>query len=103
MQRKISAISDRSSTYSLYDLDNKGATGTVAIFAALIVLKIIFVDIWFSLGDAITDFLQGLYLMFDFYDGFSVKNDTWGYGLVVIVACWVPGVVAVMHILAYHR
>ena len=89
--------------YSLYDPDNKGTTGTVAIFAALIVLKIIFLDIWFSLGDAITDFLQGLYLMFDFYDGFSVKNDTWGYGLIVIVACWVPGVVAVMHILAYHR
>ena len=89
--------------YSIYDPDNKGTAGAVTIFAALVVLKIIFVDIWVSLGDAITDFLQGLFLMFDFYDGFTVKDDTWGIGVIVIAACWVPGIVAVVHILAYYR
>jgi len=102
-KRQASTYADRSSMYSLYDPDNKGTAGAVTVFAALIVLKIIFVDIWTSLGDAITDFLQGLFLMFDFYDGFSVKNDTFGYGVIVILACWVPGVVAVVHILAYYR
>ena len=89
--------------YSIYDPDNKGTAGAVTIFAALVVLKIIFVDIWVSLGDAITDFLQGLFLMFDFYDGFTVKDDTWGIGVIVIAACWVPGIVAIVHILAYYR
>ena len=88
--------------YSLYSLGD-GKTGTVAIFAALIVLKIIFVDIWTSLGDAITDFLQGLYLMFDFYNGFAWKADTASYGIIVLLACWVPGIVAVIHILAHYR
>jgi hypothetical protein len=94
---------DRSSMYSIYDPDKKGTSGAVTVFAALVVLKIIFFDIWISLGDAITDFLQGLFPMFDFYAGFSVKNDTWEYGVIVIATCWVPGLVAVVHILAYHR
>ena len=89
--------------YSLYSIDNKGTSSAVTVFAALIVLKIIFFDIWVSLGDAITDFLQGLFLMFDFYAGFSIKEDTWDIGVIVIVACWVPGLVAVLHILAYYR
>ena len=88
--------------YSVYSLDT-GKKGTMGIFAALIVLKIIFVDIWTSLGDAITDFLQGLYLMFDFYDGFAWKYDTYEYGVIVLIACWVPGIVAVIHIMAYYR
>ena len=62
--------------YSVYSVDT-GKTGTVAIFAALIVLKIIFVDIWTSLGDALTDFLQGFYLMFDFNNGFELKSMAW--------------------------
>ena len=32
---------------------------------AFVVLKIIFFDLGVSLGDAITDFLQGLYLLVD--------------------------------------
>ena len=87
--------------YSIYSIDK--TSSAVTVFAALIVLKILFVDIWVSLGDAITDFLQGLYLMFDFYAGFSVKEETWGIGVIVIAACWVPGLVAVLHILAHYR
>ena len=88
--------------YSVYSVDT-GKTGTVAIFAALIVLKIIFVDIWTSLGDALTDFLQGFYLMFDFNNHFEWKEDTYHYGIIVLIACWVPGIVAVIHIMAYYR
>ena len=100
LQKK--SYADRSSMYSVYSLDT-GKTGTVAIFAALIVLKIIFVDIWTSLGDAITDFLQGFYLMFDFNNSFEWKSDTYHYGIIVLIACWVPGIVAVIHIMAFYR
>merc|ERR1711970_51142 len=96
------SYADRSSMYSVYSVET-GKTGTVAIFAALIVLKIIFVDIWTSLGDAITDFLQGFYLMFDFNDKFAWKGDTYHYGIIVLIACWVPGIVAVIHIMAFYR
>ena len=77
--------------------------GTVAIFGTLIVLKVIFVDIWTSLGDAVTDFLQGFFLMFDFQNDFAWKEDTYQYGIIVLIACWVPGIVAVIHMLAYYR
>jgi hypothetical protein len=100
-KRQPSAFADRSSMYSVYSVD-KGKSGTVAIFAALIVLKIIFVDIWTSLGDAITDFLQGFFLIFDFHTG-EWKDDTYQYGIIVLIACWVPGIVAVIHILAHYR
>ena len=56
-----------------------------------------------SLGDSITDFLQGLFLIFDFDAGFSVKEDTWNTGVVVLTACWLPGLVAVPHFLSYYR
>eukprot|EP00092_Neocalanus_flemingeri_P020996 GFUD01022750.1.p1 GENE.GFUD01022750.1~~GFUD01022750.1.p1 ORF type:complete len:1002 (-),score=189.68 GFUD01022750.1:50-3055(-) len=95
--------SNRYSTYSMYSIDSNGKSGgAIKVFAALIVLKIVFFDIWISAGDAITDFLQGLFLMFDFYDGFKVK-DTWEIGVVVLAACWVPGLVAVLHIVAHYR
>ena len=85
------------------DRSSWGRSNAVTVFAALVVLKIIFFDIGTCLGDGITDFLQGFFLMFDFYTGFSVKEDTWNIGVIVIVGCWLPGLVAVLHILAHYR
>ena len=32
-----------------------------------------------------------------------LKTDTWHYGLWVLVVCWVPGLVCVLHILTHYR
>ena len=95
------------------------------IFAAFIALKILFFDIGVSLGDMVTDFLQGFNLIFDFKQKWQPSNSTlcqavggdevpckWqlelkktvlGYGVTVLVICWIPGLVAVIHMLAHYR
>ena len=70
-------------------------------FSALVVLKIIFFDIAVSLGDAITDILQGVNLIVK-RGGWDV-NETWLYGVGVLIVCWVPGLVCVLHILSHYR
>jgi len=109
----MSIKSNRSSVSSYHDDDLKLTTN-------LTVLKIIFVDIFFSLGDHLTDFLQGFNLMFG--DALTVSmaewkvdSQYWGqrwdehweqrgqYGLIVLLLNWSPGIIAVVHMLAYHR
>ena len=67
------------------------------------VIKIICFDIWITLGNSITDFLLGLFLMFDFQDGFAAKEGSLFYGELVLIACWVPCLVALLHMLAHYR
>ena len=67
----------------------------------MVVLKIIFFDIWVSLGDALTDFAQGIHLMTD--NTLSRRPDSFKYGLVVLAVIWIPGFVAIIHMLAHHR
>merc|ERR1719427_1405873 len=74
--------------------------------AGLIILKIIFVDIFTSLGDTLTDFLQGWNLLFDWDSalGRYVANScTFSWGLFVLVINWVPGLVAVVEIITHYR
>ena len=77
----------------------------IGTFAALVVLKIIFLDIIVSLGDAVTDILQGIHLIYwpGQHSGEWELKTTWKYGLSVLGVCWVPGVVCVLHILAHFR
>eukprot|EP00092_Neocalanus_flemingeri_P000074 GFUD01000076.1.p1 GENE.GFUD01000076.1~~GFUD01000076.1.p1 ORF type:complete len:1104 (-),score=226.04 GFUD01000076.1:19-3330(-) len=104
---KSSTYTNRSSRDSDFDEDLKFTTH-------LTVLKIIFIDIIFSLGDHITDFLQGFNLMFG--DVIEVGVAAWSteflyqhwqqrgqYGLIVLLLNWSPGIIAVIHMLAYHR
>ena len=93
-------------------------------FAAFIALKILFFDIGVSLGDMVTDFLQGFNLIFDFKQKWQPSNSTlcqaaggagpckwqvelqetvWKYGVTVLIICWIPGLVAVIHMLAHYR
>ena len=88
-------------------------------------MKILFFDIGVSLGDMVTDFLQGFNLIFDFKKKWAPSNSTlcqavggdevickwrfelkdtvkW-YGVTVLVICWIPGLVAVIHMLAHYR
>ena len=102
LQRTIrvtfSSNTSRSSLASYYVPDDPA----LSTFSALIVLKIIFVDIGISLGDAVTDILQGVYLMVDFSE-WEWKDLTYKYGVGVLVVCWVPGLVAVIHIMSHYR
>ena len=49
-----------------------------------------------------TDILQGVYLMVDFSE-WEWKDLTYKYGVGVLVVCWVPGLVAVIHIMSHYR
>ena len=88
-------------------------------------MKILFFDIGVSLGDMVTDFLQGFNMIFDFKQKWKPSNSTlcqvvggeevpckWqlelkdtvlGYGVTVLIICWIPGLVAVIHMLAHYR
>ena len=74
--------------------------------AGFVVLKILFWDIGSSLGDTVTDFLQGFNLIFDVY-----ANEWWKfrsrnyqvYGVIVLLINWIPGIVAVIHIISHYR
>jgi len=55
-------------------------------------------------------FLQGFNLMFDLRkiwetdeDRSVVRENTWQYGVIVLLMNWVPGIVAAIHIVLFHR
>ena len=89
--------------------DQSSFLETVAAFA---VIRVLFFDILVSFGDAITDFLQGFNLIFQFnkntrddsflWNGIDVYP-TWGYGVATLVICWIPGIVGVIHVITHYR
>ena len=87
--------------FSVYS--NKG--GAASTFGKVAILKVVMFDLAVSLGDAVTDILQGVYLIIwhDEEGVWRLKTDTWHYGLWVLVVCWVPGLVCVIHILSHYR
>ena len=61
----------------------------------LVFLKILLVDIGISVGDVITDLLQGLSLVFD--ADWNVQWSTYHYGVGVLSIMWLPGLVVLLH------
>ena len=61
----------------------------------LLFLKILLVDIGISVGDVVTDLLQGLSLVFD--GDWNVQWSTYQYGLAVLGVMWIPGMVVLFH------
>ena len=61
----------------------------------LVFLKILLVDIGISLGDVVTDLLQGLSLVFD--GDWNIQWSTYHYGLGVLGVMWLPGLVTLLH------
>ena len=88
------------SRYSLYV-----KAGFNSTFGKLVILKVLLFDLAVSFGDAVTDILQGVYLIWWYNEkkGWGLKEDTWHYGLWVLGVCWVPGLVCVIHILSHYR
>ena len=61
----------------------------------LFFLKILLIDIGISVGDVITDLLQGLSLVFD--AEWNVQWSTYHYGVGVLSIIWLPGLVVLLH------
>ena len=93
------------SCYSVYSKSNIKSSGISSTFGQLVVLKILLFDLAVSFGDAVTDILQGVYLIcwYNERGEWGLKEDTWHYGLCVLIVCWVPGLVCVIHILSHYR
>ena len=77
----------------------KGSTSAqlVDAFFKLSFLKILLVDIGISLGDTVTDFLQGINLIMDFDDG-TLRMSSMSYGVGIILVSWLPMVVVFLHL-----
>ena len=97
------SIASLYSVASTISLDPKDAA--YKTLAGFVVLKILFWDVGSSMGDTVTDFLQGFSLVFDFMaqDWFKLRSDTLGYGIVVLLINWVPGFVAIIHMVTSYR
>ena len=58
-----------------------------------------------SILDVLTDFLFGFNLIFDFDNKWNseIKLEAVKYGYIVLFSCWIPGLVAVIHMTASQR
>ena len=85
--------------------DDDSVKEVTSTFGKVAILKVVMFDLAVSFGDAVTDILQGVYLIIwhDEKGVWRLKEDTWHYGLWVLVVCWVPGLVCVIHILTHYR
>jgi len=80
------------------------AGGAASSLGVLVILKVIFVDILITgFGDAITDLLQGIYMIIEEPLNKADQSETVGAGIAVILICWVPGIVAILHLIASHK
>ena len=77
----------------------KGSTSALLVdaFFRLSFLKVIVVDIGISLGDMLTDFLQGVNLILDFSD-WTLRLNSLSYGAAIILVSWLPMVLAFLHL-----
>ena len=69
--------------------------------AKLHFLKIIFIDIGISLGDVVTDFIQGINLIFD--DNWNILWLTLHYGLLVVIITWIPIIPIFIHYASFKN
>ena len=69
----------------------------VDIAFKLAFLKILLLDIGISLGDTVTDLLQGFNLILDFPTS-TVRWSSLPYGLAILLASWLPLPIAVLHL-----
>ena len=63
-------------------------------------IKILLVDIGMSLGDVITDLLMGMTLIFN--EDWKISS-TYQYGLLILLTCWLPAPVTLIHLAWSHR
>ena len=77
------------------EVDGREAARALQTLQKLAFLKIIFLDIGISLGDVVTDLVQGLSLIFEGDWGLA---PTAHYGAMVVLTCWLPGPLTLLHL-----
>ena len=82
------------------EVDGREAARALQTHQKLAFLKIIFLDIGISLGDVVTDLVQGLSLIFEGDWGLA---PTAHYGAMVVLTCWLPGPLTLLHLCLHHR
>ena len=85
---------------SVDEVDGSRADKLLNSLKRLMFLKILIVDIGISAGDAITDILQGLNLIFD--DSWNISR-TAVYGVAVLATSWLPSLVTLLHLGLSYR
>ena len=101
---KISNLSEAGSGPPLLDgseddVDGQEAAWALQSLQKLSFLKIVFLDIGISLGDVVTDLLQGISLIFESDWSLAATSN---YGILVLVTCWLPGPLTLVHLCLRH-
>ena len=81
-------------------VDGREAARALQSLQKLAFLKILLVDIGISLGDVVTDLVQGLSLIFE--SDWDLAP-TAHYGVLVLLTCWLPGPLTILHLSLHHR
>lgn len=97
---KVSNLSETGPRPPEEDVDGVEATKALRSLQKLAFLKIILIDIGISLGDVVTDFVQGLSLIFE--SDWSLAPTT-NYGILVLLTCWIPGPLTLLHLCLHYR
>ena len=97
---KISNLSEVGPRPPEEDVDGIETARALQSLQKLAFLKIMLLDIGISLGDVVTDLVQGLSLVFDANWNYS---STAHYGVLVLVTCWLPGPLTLLHFCLHHR
>ena len=97
---KISNLSEAGPRPPEEDVDGIETARALQSLQKLAFLKIMLLDIGISLGDVVTDLVQGLSLVFDANWNCS---STAHYGVLVLVTCWLPGPLTLLHFCLHHR
>ena len=98
---KVSNLSEVGPKLSEEDVDGKEAAKALRSLQRLSFLKIFVFDIGLSLGDVVTDMVQGLSLIFE--ADWSVSTTRTNYGILVLATCWIPGPLVLLHLCLHNK
>ena len=97
---KVSNLSEVGPKLPEEDVDGKDAARALQSLQRLAFLKIFVIDIGLSLGDVVTDMVQGLSLI---YEADWSLSTTTNYGILVLATCWLPGPLVLLHLCLHNK
>ena len=97
---KVSNLSEVGPRPPEEDVDGIETARALRSLQKLAFLKIILIDVGISFGDVVTDVVQGISLIFD--ANWRIAS-TANYGVLVLITCWLPGPLTLLHLCLHHR